>query len=331
MKKNKRNILRLCILFFFVFFTVKVRAQQTTISDSTLYKKNIYTGYIGESPTTKLSVNNAALINVGIYGGSMIGLYAAWYKNYPQSSFHSFNDWAEWQQMDKIGHTYSAYTMGRFSLELWKQTNLDRKKKIWIGGLSGAAYQTVIEVLDGFSSQWGWSWGDMGANILGSGSLIAQELAWNEQRIQLKTSFHRKNYTDETLNHRSNDLFGKSLAERYLKDYNGQTYWISGTIKSFFPNSKIPSWLQLSIGVGAEGMFGARENIAKDINGDITFNRTDIPRIRQWYLAPDIDLTKIKTKKKGIKTVLFVLNSLKFPMPALSFSNSKLKWHWLYF
>ena len=326
------NIIVFCLLLFFVFSYNTINAQQTSVSDSSLPKENNYFGgYIWQLPATKLSVTNAALINAGIYGGSMIGLYAAWYQKYPQSQFHTFNDWEEWRQMDKIGHTYSAYTMGRYSMELWKQTNLSRNKKIWIGGLSGAVFQTVIETLDGFSEQWGWSWGDIGANILGSGSLIAQELAWDEQRIQIKTSFHKMNYEDAVLNERSNSIFGKTLAERSLKDYNGQTYWISGTLKSFFPDSKIPDWLQVSIGTGVDGLFGARENVARNANGYITFDRSSIPRIRQWYLAPDIDLTKIKTKRKGIKTALFILNALKFPAPTLELTNSKMKIHWLYF
>ena len=277
------------------------------------------------------AIRNIAIANGIVYGGSLVALYHAWYKNYPQSNFHTFNDFAEWKQMDKVGHVYSAYTMSKFSMELWKSGGLERKQRIWIGGLSGAAYQTVIEILDGFSAEWGWSWGDVAGNILGSGAFIAQELAWDEQRIQLKTSFRRKNYSDAMLNQRSDALFGKSAAERFLKDYNGQTYWASANLRAFFPHSKIPSWLQVSVGVGAEGMFGGRENIAKDKDGNISFSRQDIKRYRQWYLAPDIDLTKIKTKNKYLKGLLFVLNSLKFPMPSLELSNGNLKWNWLHF
>jgi uncharacterized protein YfiM (DUF2279 family) len=261
----------------------------------------------------------------------MIGLYNAWYKNYPQSQFHTFNDWEEWRQMDKIGHVFSAYTLSRYSMELWKNTGINRKKRIWLGGLTGATYQTIIETLDGYSSEWGWSWGDIGANVLGSATLISQELLWNEQRIQIKTSFHRKFYADDVLNQRSNLIFGKSTAERCLKDYNGQTYWLSANLRSFFQNSNIPRWLQISVGTGAEGLFGARENYAIDVNRNIVFDRKNINRIRQWYLAPDVDLTKIKTKHKGIKTMLFILNALKFPAPALELSNGKLKWNWIEF
>lgn len=269
--------------------------------------------------------------NVVGYGGIMFALSQAWYKDFPKSKLHSFNDIPEWQQVDKVGHLYSAYIESRASMELWRWTGIDRKKRIWIGGMSGAFYQTVIEVLDGYSAGWGWSWGDFGANIIGSGVLVAQELGWNDQRIKLKFSFHRKNYDDPSLNQRSDVLFGKSAPERFLKDYNGQTYWASANLKSFFPQSNLPPWLCLSVGYGAEGMFGGTENIAKDAAGNITFNRTDIKRYRQWYLAPDIDLSKIKTRSKAINFMLTVLSAFKFPAPSLEFSNGQFKLNALHF
>jgi hypothetical protein len=161
--------------------------------------------------------------------------------------------------------------------------------------------------------------------------VIAQELAWDEQRIQLKWSFHRKHYADASLNKRSDAIFGKSSAERFLKDYNGQTYWLSASLKSFFPHSKIPAWLQVSVGTGIEGVFGASDNTGKDKYGNIIFNRPDIKRVRQWYLAPDIDLTRIKTKKKGIKFLLNIANIVKFPAPSLEYSNGKVKFNWFHF
>ena len=269
--------------------------------------------------------------NVVGYGTAMIGLYSAWYKDYPQTHFHSFNDWREWKQVDKVGHLYSAYVESRGSMELWRWTGIDRKKRIWIGGMSGAFYQTVIEVLDGFSAEWGWSWADFGANILGSGILVAQELAWDDQRIKLKFSFHRKTYSDPQLNQRSDVLFGKGSVERFLKDYNGQTYWASMNLKPFFKNSKIPAWLSMAVGYGADGMFGGTENMAKDASGTITFNRPDIKRYRQWYLAPDIDLSKIKTKSKAVNFFLTFLSAFKFPMPSMEFSNGKFRFHAIHF
>ena len=268
-------------------------------------------------------------LHAGIYAGSMLVLNQAWYAGYPRSSFHTFNDNKEWQQVDKTGHSWSAYQISRTSMATWKWAGLNRKQQIWIGGLAGATFQTVIEVLDGFSSEWGWSWGDFTANCVGSGLLIGQQLGWNDQRISFKFSFHKMNYDDNMLNRRSDSLFGSSLPERALKDYNGQAYWLSANIKSFFPQSKIPGWLNVAVGYGASDMFGGYSN--KWTEGSTSFDRSDIPRLRQWYLAPDIDFTRIRTKSKFLKSVFFVLNAFKLPAPALMLSNGKLKVHAIYF
>jgi uncharacterized protein YfiM (DUF2279 family) len=315
----------------------KINNEQLIINNSSgqgnpiVVKPDHSYGNSNTYPYNKTRVKIIAIGNVAGYSAAMVGLYSAWYKDYPQTNLHAFNDIGEWKGIDKIGHAYSAYAESKASMELWRWTGISRKKRIWLGGLSGAVYQTVIETLDGFSSEWGWSWGDFGANIAGSGMVIAQELAWNEQRIQLKWSFHRKHYADPMLNKRSNDIFGKSSAERFLKDYNGQTYWLSTSLKPFFPGSKIPAWLQVSVGTGVEGLFGARENIGKDKNGNVIFNRPDIKRVRQWYLAPDIDLSRIKTNRKGLKFALNILNIVKFPTPSLEFSNGKFGFNWIHF
>lgn len=327
----------ICIFLIFIFFSVTVFAQDSIAVNSSPNQVTLTSRLKDHNyapltyPYNKKRVRIIAIGNVAGYSGAMVGLYAAWYKDYPQTNLHAFNDISEWQQIDKIGHAYSAYAASKASTELWRWSGISRKKRIWLGGLSGAVYQTVIETLDGFSSEWGWSWGDFGANIIGSGLFLSQELAWDEQRIQMKWSFHRKHYSDPSLNRRSDEIFGKSTAERILKDYNGQTYWLSTNLKSFFPSSRIPAWLNISIGTGAEGMFGADENKGLDKLGNVTFNRPDIKRYRQWYLAPDIDLTKIKTNKKGIRMALNILNIIKFPAPSLEFSNGRFKCNWISF
>lgn len=270
-------------------------------------------------------------VNLVGYGGVMTALASAWYDDYTKTKLHSFDDSKEWLQVDKVGHFYGTWIESRANNELWKWTGMEREKRIWISGLTSFAFQTTIEYLDGKSVEWGWSWADFGANILGSGAFIAQELAWDEQRIKLKWSFHRKNYSDASLNRRSDELFGKSSPERFLKDYNGQTYWASVNIKSFFPKSKLPPWFSLSLGYGAEGMFGGFENIWTDGDTGFPINRRDIKRYRQWYLAPDIDWSKIKTKSKPLKFIFTVLSAFKFPTPSLELSNGKFKVHAIHF
>ncbi len=327
------------ILFslLFYFFSPALKAQTDSVATSEIFLRDSIKAKSGKSSlllTPRQQKNRTWAVtglNVVGYGGVMVALAAAWYDDYPKAKLHSFNDSKEWLQMDKVGHLYSTWIESRANNEMWKWTGMERKKRIWISGLTSFAFQTTIEYLDGRSAEWGWSWADMGANVLGTGSFIAQELAWDEQKIKLKWSFHRKKYNDPSLNERSDELFGKSSPERFLKDYNGQTYWASAPIKLILPKSKIPDWLCFSFGYGAEGMFGGTENLARDANGNIIFDRRDIKRYRQWYLAPDIDWSKFKTNSWGLRFLFKVLSAFKFPSPALELSNGRLKMRALVF
>jgi hypothetical protein len=316
------------LICIFLLLSVLTEAQEST-------SKVLYETASGGSVIDTIKRNNARKWLVGggtaiIYGTSFIYLNEAWYKDYPRSSFHSFNDFGEWMQMDKIGHAWTAYTASRISSAMWQWAGVNKNTAVLLGSGTSLLYMLSIEYLDGRSAEWGWSWGDVGADIFGAGLFAAQEKLWSEQRLQLKFSSHRINYEPD-LTPRVDNLFGKSLPERLLKDYNAQTYWMSFNINSFLKIEHFPSWLNLSIGYGANGMLGGRENLVRDENGNTTFDRRDIQRYRQLYLAPDIDLTKIKTRSKFLHAVFGALNSFKFPAPTLEFSNNKVKLHGLSF
>ena len=253
-----------------------------------------------------------------LYGSSLVGLNELWYKDYPRSSFHFFNDDDEWLQMDKAGHMTTSYYVGRVGVGLLKWSGVDRKKAIWYGGMLGSVYQNTIEVLDGYSSEWGFSIGDFSANTAGSLLCVGEELAWNEQRIVLKYSFQQSEYAK----YRPGEL-GNGLQENWLKDYNGQTYWLSVNPSSFMrKETKFPKWLNVAFGYGAEGMTGGSFNPPYiDANG----NQIYFKRYRQYYLSLDVDLTRIKTKSKFVNTVFYSIGYLKIPAPSVEFSNGKIK------
>lgn len=264
------------------------------------------------------------LTTVG-YGGSFIFLNEAWYKGYPRSSFHAFNDIGEWQQVDKVGHGWTAYQTSRLTTAMWQWAGVSSEKAVVLGTGSSLLYMLSIEYLDGLSTEWGWSWPDAGADFAGASLYALQQLRWNEQRIQFKFSSHYTPYEPAGLQQRGDVLFGNTFQGRLLKDYNAQTYWLSFNLRSLMPSSPFPRWLNLSVGYGADGMFGGYENLAYDKGGNITFDRRDIKRYRQWYLAPDVDLTKIKTRSRFLRAALGTVNLLKFPAPALEFSEGRLK------
>ena len=269
------------------------------------------------------------LSSVG-YGGALVVLNSAWYKDYPHTSFKVFNDSREWLQMDKVGHAWTAYNTGRATTAMWEWAGLPHKKAVLVGGLSGVAFLTGIEFLDAHSSKWGWSWSDIAANFTGAGLFVGQEYLWNEQRIQFKFSLYTNNYREPILEQRADNLFGKTWYERMLKDYNAQTYWFSANLHSFLPDSRLPAWLNISIGYGADGMFGGFGNRWLDPQGN-SIDRNDIQRRRQFYLAPDIDFTRIKTKSRVLKTVFSLLNSFKCPAPAVMMKKGKFRFYTLYF
>ncbi|MFM7022756.1 MAG: DUF2279 domain-containing protein [Flavobacteriales bacterium] len=263
--------------------------------------------------------------------GSLIVLDQLWYANYPRSPLHLFNDNDEWLGMDKFGHSQTGYSVGQSGYKALRWAGVNERKSLMWGGSLGFMYLTVIEIMDGFSSEWGFSPGDFAADAGGAALFIGEQLLWKEQRIAYKWSFMPSPYAQYRPN-----LLGKNLSQQWLKDYNGQTYWFSVNIASFLPETtKFPQWLNIAVGYGADGMTGGSSNplLAKTAtsNGQLV----PIPyfeRRSQYYLSLDIDLTKIKTKHKFLKTVFNTFGFLKVPAPTLEFTPGKRTYfHWLYF
>ena len=251
-----------------------------------------------------------------LYLGSIYGLSKSWYKN-PLTHFSVKDDTYEWLQMDKMGHVYTSYQIARHTAELYKTTGISKRQLLVYGALSGIVFQTPIEILDGFSPDYGFSPGDMVANIAGSMIFLGQIAFWDEIRIQPKFSFH---FTP--LARVRPELLGSSYSERWLKDYNGQTYWFSGSPRSFWKNSGWPEWLCFSVGYGIENMVRAERGGSSAMG---------YRPYRQYYFSLDVDFTKIKSRNKLVRTLGFLVNSLKIPAPALQFSRNGIDFKPLYF
>lgn len=264
------------------------------------------------TPSDSLNVtrrNTVITSQISLSAAALIGLNQIWYADFERSKFHTVNDNQEWLQMDKLGHAFTSYQLGKHGAQLLNWSGVNQKDQLLYGATIGFAFLTAVEVLDGFSKEWGFSWGDVLANGAGAGFYVGQELLWNEQRIDLKYSFHQTMYAPQ-----NPDKLGKSLAEQVLKDYNGQTYWLSFNLYSFLKTEKMPKWLNLAIGYGGEGMLYGLESLESQM---LTNNR----RYRQFYLSFDVNLSKIETKSKLLATVFDVFNMIKIPLPTLEISK----------
>lgn len=261
-----------------------------------------------------------AALGLGLgYTGGLYLLSKVWYGQSPKTRFHLFNDNREWKQLDKAGHLLGAFHEGRLGIAALKAARVPEKKAIWYGGLLGFVLQSPIELLDGTGAGYGASLGDVGANALGALALISQELSWGEVRLMPAFSFHPSRWASarpETL--------GGNLPERVLKDYNGQTYWLSADIAAFLPaETKFPKWLNLAAGYGADNMvFGNPE----------TNRQQGFEAYRQYYLAPDINFRYFKTRHKWLKGAFWLLDMVHLPMPAVEYNRRQgLKLHPIYF
>jgi hypothetical protein len=277
------------------------------------------------------------------YTGTLITLNQLWYKQYPRTSFHFFDDAHEWQQMDKAGHMFTTYFEAEWSYHIARWTGMRRQTSMWTGALVAVGLQATVEMLDGFSSKWGFSPYDFASNLAGSSLWIIQQSAWDEQRIKMKVSSTYRVYPADvvanssgastTIRERTDDLYGKNILQSFLKDYNAQTVWLSVNVHSFMKEeSRFPRWLNMAIGYGAENMYGGFENRWELDGHTFELPEDQYPRYRQWYLSPDIDLSKINVRSKPLKTLLCMANILKFPAPALEINGNRgIRVRWIYY
>jgi hypothetical protein len=299
------------VVFFSVIIFLKwgnIPAQQDSLQKKLKCRKTILLG--------------SSLL---LTSGSIVYLNNAWYQQYNTGKFHFFNDNNEWLQMDKAGHVFTTYQISRLMMNAFEWAGFTKNQKLFIGGTSGLVYMSAIEMLDAYSNGWGFSWGDELSNVAGTSLAITQEAVWKEQRIQLKFS-----YSKSGLAQYNPSLLGENFYTQILKDYNGQTYWLSISPSSFIKKTNtFPKWLNIALGYSAYGMLGGNFNSFSVQKADGTSLRYE--RERRFYASIDIDLTRIKTKSKILKGLFSALNIIKIPAPALQFSNKGLRGYFIYF
>ena len=270
--------------------------------------------------TIKLGVNRpkltrAVIIASAAYTLSMAGLYQVWYEDLRHQNFEFFNDNAEWNQVDKAGHFFTAFHLSHGASKTLQSCSVSKKKADALGSVTGFLMMLPIEIFDGFSNAYGASTGDLLANASGSALFYTQQFLWDEIRIIPKFSFHFTSFAKQRP-----ELLGEGLYSQIIKDYNGQTYWLEFDTDKFIP---FPKWLNLSVGYGAENMVYARDR-------DNISNLNLYP-YRQYYLSFEIDFKEIKTRSRLLKKVLSVFRVIKFPAPAIEFSKKGIRLHPLYF
>ena len=245
--------------------------------------------------------------------GSIVALNQVWYAPYTTEKFHFFNDGEQWMQMDKFGHAFTGYLLTKEVNRV--HTWAAEKRQPWVGAVYALSYLSALELMDGFSSGWGFSGSDMLANGVGVGLAFSQDHFFKRQFILPKFSFSRSSYAMVRP-----EILGSTYGEQLLKDYNGQTYWLSVPITSFLNLPKGFKWICISLGYGCDAKLVGSQNAWNGFNAR-----------RQVYLSFDIDCSSLAPRHPKLSKVLTHLNLIKVPFPSLEFSSDKTRFHWISF
>lgn len=278
------------------------------LEDGTYWRTNSDINFL------KLSAIVGAMVSADLVG--YFYQRQVWYRE-ETTVFHTLdftNDWKKWQQMDKIGHFTDAYFTSDLAGKLYRWSGFSGNTSVWLGALSGWIWMLQIELSDAFMAEWGFSWGDMLTNTLGSGFYVLQQFNYDLLGgIHPKFSWHKSDAWTE----------GRYYREPggLIEDYEGMTFWITVNPHHYFPESwknSYPEWLAplgIAFGQGAK-------NIAGNPWGGY----------KEFFVGLDIDIRKIPVGDDldFLRFLKSEFNFIRLPLPTIRFSPSG-TWFGFYF
>lgn len=234
------------------------------------------------------------LITGGTTAGFVVGhvmLHDLWWKG-ERVPFHTNwqQDWEYALGADKAGHAFFPYAVSRTYAGLFRWSGLDSGTAIWAGSGVAYAYQTYIEIRDGFSRDYGFSWGDVAANTIGAALPVMQHYVPDLRPLTLQVSFS------------PSQAFHDGAYGAIIDDYTSTTHWLAVNVHDLLPTSAqdwYPAWLGLAVGHSVEGLDG--RGAGRHV----------------WYVSLDWDLARIQGVPTWLREVLDVLHAYHLPAPAV--------------
>ena len=260
------------------------------------------------------------IINIGVPSAaviSLVGINEVWYKNYARSDFHFFDDLKEWNGMDKIGHACTSYQLNKISHSLFEKNNI--KKPLLKSSVYTFGYMLGVELLDGYSTEWGFSIYDVIGNGLGTILYTLQERKFKNQPFEIKFSSHKSTYASCRPS-----LLGENRLQQILKDYNGQTYWLTFNYNELWNKRiKLFDYIDFAFGYSIDGFTGGHNNPEISSCNCLINDCNNLKRTSQFIFSVDLNTSKIKNKHPILGKFLLPFDIVKIPFPAFILNNSK--------
>lgn len=168
-------------------------------------------------------------------------------------------------------------------------SGIDEEQSLLYGGITALTYQSFTEIKDGFSKQWGFSWGDFSVNIFGSAYPFLQYKFPQLKNFNFKISF----FPSERFKNGSNRVI--------FDDYESTYHWLSISVAQYLPDAiknYYPAWINFAIGHSVKGF---------DTNS----------RHREIYLSLDLNTEELPGNSAIVKFIKKYLNFYHLPMPAV--------------
>ncbi len=239
--------------------------------------------------TSKTNYTRLALIS-GVTAGVFVYGYTVqnnmWWKG-EKSKFH-FNwddDWKNSLGADKYGHFFFGYLITSIYEETFAWADLE-KNLLWAMIVS-FSYQTFTELRDGFSKQYGFSWGDFTANAIGVSIPY------------LRRQFNWLNYLDFKLSYYPSRRFKEGSNRYIIDDYESTYNWISIDINKMLGVKILPAFMNIALGHGVKNL-------------DISNKRT-----HEFFLALDWNLINLPGDSNFLLKLKKMLNFYRLPSPAV--------------
>ncbi len=187
-------------------------------------------------------------LRFGVVAGATVGGFVVahgilndlWWKG-ERVPFHinTAQDYSYALNADKYGHATFAFMASTVYGDLMRWCGLDSTSAAWWGFGVAMTYQTYIEVRDGYSRDYGFSWGDIGANTLGAALPVAKHYVPALRAFDLQISFW------------PSDAFRQGAYNAIIDDYTSTTHWLAMNVHDLAPCSVqhyLPPWLGVAIG-----------------------------------------------------------------------------------
>lgn len=196
-----------------------------------------------QAETDSLKTGRMLLVG-GLTMGGFVYAYGIqntmWWKG-EKSGFHTNwqEDWTTSLGADKFGHFYFGYLVSNVYSQAFRWTGMSREKSILYSSLFAFTYQTFLEVRDGFSEKYGFSWGDFAANALGCGYPLLQE------KYPLLKNFNFK------VSYRQSERYKNGSHSHIIDDYESTYLWMSIDINKLLPSDVekyIPDFINIAVG-----------------------------------------------------------------------------------